>query len=235
MFNMVIAYVSGEIVFVDQPRDKTIILEFLKLFDGVYPALSISHGRTSVFSFLCTSEDDDLNKAQKTAEIKFNKFYEFIKVVMPYRIQIRTELIRGDYNLGDPKVSYEKFPNLLDTISNDEFERYLINTDISESRLLIEAINDYDDKKYFDAFAKLVNYSDDVLAVQRFCGLRDSVSHREVNRARPRVEAQFPNEFEFNGDSFVRDSSKNIDNLKKYWPMVLKEAQAKFRSMVKNS
>jgi len=232
---MVIAYVSGEIVFIDQSRDKTIILEFLKLFEGISPALTISNGRTSVISFLCTSEDNDLKKAQKTAEMKFTKFYEFIKVLMPYRIQIRTELIRGDYNLGDPKVSFEKFPTLLDTISNDEFEKYLLDTDIFQSRLLIEAINDFDDKKIFDAFAKLVNYSDDMPAVQQFCSLRDSVSHREVNRARPRVEEQFPNEFEFNGDSFVRDSSKNIENIKKYWPIVLKEAQAKFRSMVKNS
>jgi len=232
---MVIAYVSGEIAFNPQPRDNKTFLEFSKLFDGVHTALIISDSSTSIISFLCTSEDSNLEKAQETAERKFNKFYEFIKVTLPYRIHIRTGLIRGDYNLGDSNVAYEKFPTLLDTISNDEFERYLVDPNISESRLLLEAINDYDDKKYFDAFSKVVNYSDDMLAVKPFCSLRDSVSHREVDRARPRVEAQFPNEFEFNGDSFVRDSSKNIEGLKKYWPVVLKEAQTKFRAMVKNS
>jgi len=232
---MVIAYVSGEIAFNPQPHDKKTFLEFLKLFDGVHTALIISDSRTSIISFLCTSEDNDLKKAQETAERKFHKFYEFIKVVMPYRIHIRTELIRGDYNLGDSNVSYEKFPTLLDTISNDEFERYLIDPVNLESRLLIEAINDYDNEKIFDAFSKLVNYSSNMPAGRRFKDLRDCLSHEVVTRAKDNVENQFPNEFEFIGNRFDRNSSKNVTNLKNYWPIVLKDAQIKFRTMVKNS
>jgi len=232
---MVIAYVSGEIAFNPQPRDNKTFLEFLKLFDGVHTALTISDSRTSIISFLCSSEDSNLEKAQETAERKFNKFYEFVKVVMPYRIHIRTELIRGNYNSGDSNVSYNKFPTLLDTITNDEFERYLIDEDNLESRLLIEAIEDYDDEKFFDAFSKLVNYTSNMPAGQRFKDLRASLSHEVVTTAKNNVQRDFPNEFDFIGNRFDRNSSKNVTNLKNYWPIILLDAQTKFRSMVKNS
>ena len=50
------------------------------------------------------------------------------------------------------------------------------------------------------------------------------------------MENAFPNEFEFNGDEFLREESeKNRMGLERYWPEILLEAQNKFFEMVKNS
>jgi len=232
---MVTAYVSGELVIGIQPDNKNFILEFSKFFKGVFNSLIFFDGRTNVISFFCTAEHEVPINAKEMAGQKFQKLFEFLKVAFPYRIQIRRELIEGFFDLPYQEITKKKFEDFHNSISGEEFEKYLEESDNSESRLLIEAINDNENENYLDAFSKLVNYSDDRPNVQQYCALRDCVSHREVDRARPIVEERFPDEFEFRGDSFVRDSKKNIEGLQKYWPIVFEEAQKKFFDMVKNS
>ena len=232
---MVGAYVVGEIVF-ENVKNKNIVLEFSKLFNGISVALVSTQRGTSVISLFCTAEDDDLNQARKIAKRKFEKFFEFLKVATQNKIEVRKELVQGLYDISDSEnIEYNEFGSLLNKITKAEFEKYLVDPNISRTRLLIEGLDDYKKGEIFDAFSKLVNYSDDRQAIKQFCSLRDCVSHREVDRAKLKVEKQFPNEFEFDGDQFRRDSFKNKQSLDKYWPQVLKEAQEKFFSMVRNS
>lgn len=231
---MITAYVVGELIFDNRVIDTDIVLEFSKLFNGISIALIRTPHGVNIISLFCTAEDNVLSQAQEIAKRKFQKFYEFLKVAMPNKITLRKEVFGGHYETSDPNIEYTEVTSLLDNITKTEFEKYLVEPNISASRLLLEGLEDYKNGKIFDAFSKLVNYSDDRPEVKQFCALRDCVSHREVNIARPKVEQKFPNEFEFIGDQFRRDSDKNIQNLKKYWPQVLKEAQAKFFSMVKN-
>lgn len=231
---MITAYYSGEICF-DQNLDNTdVFLEFSKLYDGIFFTLAMKGSRTNIISFFCIGEDNNLSKAQKIAERRFKKLFEFLKVSMPNRIQIRTTPHIGHYDSSSP--GHNKFSSLLNNITQSEFENYLNDSSFSKNALLLEGLEDYEHKKIFDAFPKLVNYCDDKPAGNKFRSLRDCLSHKEVQGARPIVENAFPNEFEFNGDEFLREESeKNRKGLERYWPEILLEAQNKFFEMVKNS
>jgi len=96
-------------------------------------------------------------------------------------------------------------------------------------------MNAYLKEDYYDAFPKLVNWLEDNKKIQsKFCSIRDSLSHKSLDRAKKRVESEFPNEFECEGNIFKRQSEKNRKSIEKYLPELLEQARKAFYDLLNN-
>lgn len=132
------------------------------------------------------------------------------------------------------KSSYDqRIRDSLDALRDANLLNYLNGQTTQQHILLQTALEELQRGDMFNAFPKLINWLDDNdgKGSSRFCYIRDSCDHGRLdpNRAIRNLNTDFPGEFEFEDDALKRDSSKNIDSMKRYLLEVLNHIKRVFK------
>lgn len=123
--------------------------------------------------------------------------------------------------------------NLFFGIEPKAFQKFLIKSNFEEFFLLIEAFNDLENHRIFDAFPKFVNWLDyhdyDKAPQQKFCIIRTALSHTEL-RNTEKVKEMYP-DIEFAGKIFVRNDH-NEDQLRSLIDELLEIVKQRFEQIL---
>lgn len=201
-------------------------------FDDFKFALMQRHSRTQG-SLVIEAEGKDRAEITKIMQSKQEKITNFFHMVLGMDV----ELLRTTTKTFDTKEdAYVEFDDLCGKINKESFRKHL-NKPLSENEgLLMEAMNEYEQQNWFDAFPKLVNWLEENHTVQtEFCSLRNCCSHKRP-KDRAKVEKRYPGEFEFDGEGILkRKSSINIRSFQKYLPGLATSAREAYVKMINQS
>lgn len=174
----------------------------------------------------------------QTKEDIYEKFQQQIKNLKLY-LNLYSENaidIQARYSpeVFSDKNEYEKkILDSLDSLRNTKLPNYLNGHSTQQHILLQTALDELRRGDMFNAFPDLINWLDDNdgKGSSRFCCIRDSCDHGTLDqdRAIKNTNDRFPGEFEFEDDALKRDSSKNMDSMKRYLPEVLDHIKEVFK------
>lgn len=178
-------------------------------------------GGNTLMMLKISGDFEDQHKASEGLHMKIKKMRTYFAIIHP-----GTEIERAEWVQSTMEGDY-RYPQKI--IKLKELEDFFNKSVSEKERWLIEAINDFDKGNVFDSFQKLVNWLDDIEGKPAtiYCSVRDNLSHLSTDGAVKKTKSNFPNYFEFEGKTIMKNKH-NEEKLIQIIPDLIKKAQESY-------
>ena len=123
--------------------------------------------------------------------------------------------------------NYFHFEEFFQDVDKKSFNRFYEESISQKEKIFLDSLNKF--PSHIESFAEIIEFYEYIKGEKtKYRCIRDVLSHFATSVAIKDVKKEFPNEFEFENNELLRDSTKNQMALKKYLDEILLELKPLF-------